>query len=434
MQTSLLGISNKARSRKKYRFRNLYTMLNEQFLLSSWHSLNKNAASGVDRVSSKKYSENLEVNIGNLVSRLKSKSYRARLVRRSEIPKGNGKTRTLGIPTVEDKLLQQAVSQILQSIYEEDFIDNSFGYRPGKSAKGAISELTKDLQFNNYGFVVEADIKGFFDNLDHDWLIKMLNERVNDEAFIRLIRKWLKAGILDTDRKVIHPLTGTPQGGVVSPILANIYLHYVLDLWFEKVVKAHISGQAVIYRYADDFVCVFENKRDADRFYRTLPKRLAKFGLELSMEKTKILIFNRNRLKDNKRFDFLGFEFRWGTSRKGKRIIQRRTSRDKFRKSLLNFAQWCKQNRSLKLWRFMLKLNRKLQGYYQYYGVIGNFDSLQEFAYLTRRMLFKWLNRRSQRNSFNWSEFDRKMSYYNLCKPYISEKINFQYTFRLASC
>lgn len=409
-------------------------MLNKQYLLECWSYLNKNSASGVDGVSSKEYEEILETNIENLVDRLKRKSYRARLVKRCEIPKGNGKTRPLGIPTVEDKLLQQAVFRILQAIFEEDFAENSFGYRPGKSAKGAASELSRELQFNDYGYVVEADIKGFFDNLDHDWLIKMLSERIDDEPFLRLIRKWLKAGILDTDNMVIHPLTGTPQGGVISPILANIYLHYVVDLWFEKVVKKHINGKAVIFRYADDFVCIFQNKRDAERFYRTLPKRLAKFGLELSMDKTKILIFNRNRLKDNKRFDFLGFEFHWGISRKGKRIIKRRTSRNKIRRSLFNFSIWCKRNRSVKLWKFMTKLNSKLRGYYQHYGVIGNFGSINEFAYLSRRILFKWLNRRSQRKSFNWSEFNRKMSYYNLQKPFISEKRNFQYVFNLATC
>lgn len=256
MQTSLRGIAKKAREQKKHRFGNLYEMLNEENLLDCWRYIRKDAAYGVDRVSAQEYEENLGENIRRLVERLKRGSYRAKLVRRQYIPKGEGKYRALGIPATEDKLLQLAVKRILEAIYEQDFLRCSYGYRPKKGALDAVDKLTVKLQFGRYDFVVEADIKGYFDNIDHDWLVRMLEERIDDRALMRLIEKWLKAGILDTDGKVLHPVTGTPQGGIVSPILANVYLHYALDLWFHKVVRKHCRGEACLIRYADDCVRV----------------------------------------------------------------------------------------------------------------------------------------------------------------------------------
>lgn len=404
-------------------------MLNKEYLLDSWRYLNKNSASGVDKISAGEYEENLESNIEDLVDRLKRKSYRAKLVRRQYIPKGNGKMRPLGIPATEDKLLQMAVFRILQAIYEQEFLAYSYGYRIGRGAKDAVKQLQYELQFGFYGYVVEADIKGFFDTIDHEWLMRMLSLRVNDKPFLGLIRKWLKAGILDTNDMVIHPLTGTPQGGIISPILANIYLHYVLDLWFEKVVKSRCGGQSYLCRYADDFVCVFQYKRDAERFYRTLPKRLGKFGLTLSLEKTQVLNFSKFRMQEKTDFDFLGFEFRWGLSRRGKPIVKRRTSRAKFRKSLSNFTAWCKENRNKRLSKFFDELNAKLRGYYNYYGVIGNFQSLREFFYHVVRILFKWLNRRSQRRSYNWQGFGQMLDRYSLARPRITEKTTYQLSF-----
>ena len=264
MPTSLQGIAKRAREQKKHRFQDLYRMLNEEFLLDCWRHIRKNAAYGVDKVSAEEYEQNLEENIRDLVARLKRGGYRARLVRRKYIPKGEGKMRPLGIPVIEDKLLQMGVKRILEAIYEQDFLRCSYGYRPGVGALHAIDDLTIKLQYGRYEYVVEADIKSYFDNVDHEWVIRMLKERIDDGPFLRLIAKWLKAGILEPDGEVIHPVTGTPQGGVVSPVLANVYLHYVLDLWFQKVVKKHCRGEACLIRYADDFVCAFEYREDAD--------------------------------------------------------------------------------------------------------------------------------------------------------------------------
>jgi group II intron reverse transcriptase/maturase len=261
MQTSLLAIAKKAQDLKGYRFLNLYRLIDENLLLDCWRDIRKNAAYGVDRVSAQEYAENLIANIRNLVERLKRKSYRARLVRRHYIPKPDGRMRPLGIPVVEDKLLQLAVTRILEAIYEQDFLRCSYGYRPNKGAHDAVDKLTVKLQFGRYNFVVEADIKGFFDNIDHERLIELLSLRIADRSLLWLIKKWLKAGVLDTDGKVIHPATGSPQGGIVSPILANVYLHYALDLWFQEVVKAHCRGEAFLIRYADDFVSGFSTRK-----------------------------------------------------------------------------------------------------------------------------------------------------------------------------
>lgn len=425
MQISLREISDKARSQTDYRFLNLNTMLNERNLLDSWRYLNKNSAPGVDKVSAREYSENLEENIFHLVERLKRKSYRARLIRRKNIPKGKGKKRPLGIPVTEDKLLQTAVKRILEAIYETEFCDFSYGYRPNNDAKRAVKDLTGELQFGRYNYVVEADIKGFFDNIVHDQLIEMLEERINDRPFIQLIRKWLKAGILEETKEITHPVSGTPQGGIVSPVLANVYLHHVIDNWFEEKVKPNIRGRAKLIRYADDFVVLFQYGSDADRFYRTLPKRLDRYGLSISEEKTRILPFSKFR-KDSKRFDFLGFEFYWDKSLKGNRIVKRRTSREKLRKSISTFTIWIKDNRSEKLRTTMSRLNRKLRGYYNYYGIIGNYRSLREYYNRIIVIMFKWLNRRSQKRSYKWDNFKMMLRHYMIMKPRITEKVSNQ--------
>lgn len=422
MQTSLRGIAKKAQEQKKHRFGNLYEMLKEENLHDCWRYIKKDAASGVDQVSAREYEENLEENIRQLVERLKRGSYRAKLVRRQYIPKGEGKFRPLGIPATEDKLLQQAVKRILEAIYEQDFMRCSYGYRPGVGALNAVDKLTVKLQFGQYNFVVEADIKGYFDNIDHDWLVRMLEERIDDRALMRLIKKWLKAGILDTDGQVIHPVTGTPQGGIVSPILANVYLHYVLDLWFHKNVKKHCRGEACLIRYADDFVCAFQDQKDAERFYSELGKRLGKFGLEVSVEKTRVIPFHRLPPSGKSRFQFLGFEFYWGKDRGGKPHLKRRTSRKKLRNSIKRFTEWCIKNRNLKSKILFRRLNAKLRGYYNYYGVIGNYDSLEQFFLQVKRILYKWLNRRSQRRSYNWEGFDQLLEHYRIERPRIVKR------------
>ncbi len=317
-------------------------------------------------------------------------------------------------------MLQFAVAKILEAIYEEDFLDVSYGYRPRTGPQEAVRELTRKLQFGRFSHIVEADIKSFFDNIDHHWMIRMLEERIDDRAFLRLIQKWLKAGILDTCGEVIHPATGTPQGGIVSPILANVYLHYALDLWFEKRIKRECNGEALITRYADDFVCAFQYQQDAELFYQQLNERLGKFGLEVCPEKTRILLFSRSMLRQSGTFDFLGFEFRRAISRKFKSIVRRRTSRKKLRASIAAFTEWIKKNRNKKISKLMTTLRTKYRGYWNYYGVIGNYGSLKTFYYRTRRILFKWLNRRSQRLSYNWAGFGDLLNQFLIPAPKIS--------------
>jgi len=419
VQTSLQGIAKKAKEQKQHRFQDLYRMLNEENLLDCWRYIRKDAAYGVDRVSAQEYEENLEENIKNLVERLKRKSYRAKLVRRKYIPKGEGKMRPLGIPATEDKLLQLAVKRILEAIYEQDFMRCSYGYRPEVGALNAVDKLTVKLQFGRYYFIVEADIKGYFENIDHEWLVRMLEERIDDRALIQLIEKWLKAGILEPDGTVVHPVTGTPQGGIASPVLSNVYLHYVLDLWFHRVFKKGCKGEACLIRYADDFVCAFQYQVDAERFYSALRERMEKFRLELATEKTRIISFNRNAPDGKSRFDFLGFEFYWGKDRKRRPHLKRRTSRKKLRSSIRRFTEWCKKNRNLEPRVLFRRLRAKLRGYYNYYGVMGNSKSLEQFYYQVKRILYKWLNRRSQRRSYNWKGFEQLLEHYGVERPRI---------------
>src|SRR5712691_2844650 len=418
VQTSLLGIAKKASSDKRYRFRNLYRELNEELLRDSWRLLRKDDALGGDLVSAAEYEANLEENIHQLVEQLKRKRYRAKLVRRHYIPKGEGKLRPLGIPATEDKLLQLAVKRLLEAIYEQDFLPCSYGYRPRVGALDAADQLNEKLQFGGYYHVVEADIKGFFDNLSHEWLMRMLAERIDDQAILRLIKKWLKAGVLDTDGKVLRPEGGTPQGGIISPILANVYLHYALDLWFAKVFQRSCRGGAILVRYADDFVCGFGRAEEAQRFYGEVAERLWKFGLELAANKTRVIPFSRYRRGETS-FDFLGFEFRWGTDRKGQARLQRRTARKKFRSSVKRVAEWCKKNRHRRVGEQFKLLNAQLRGYYNYYGVNGNYDSLKEFYHLVQRLHLMWLNRRSQRPSYTWEGYYALRQYYALERPRI---------------
>jgi RNA-directed DNA polymerase len=422
VQTSLRGIANKGAKQRKHRFGNLYELLNEGNLRWCWQFLRKEAAPGIDRVDYAEYRAELGSNIHDLVDRLKGKRYRARLVRRRYIPKPNGKLRPLGIPTTEDKLLQLAVAKILEAIYEQDFLDCSYGYRPGRSPRDAVKALTDELQYGRCCWVVEADIKGFFDNIDHDWMLRMLGERIDDKSFLRLIQKWLKAGIMDTGGEVIHPATGTPQGGIVSPILANLYLHYALDLWFETKIKPVCRGSALLIRFADDFVCTFQHQKDAELFMEELGARLGKFGLETAPDKTRLLRFCRYDLAGSGRFDFLGFEFRWEEGRQVGRFVKRRTSHKKLRASIANFTDWIKKERHHRTGRIFSTLNSKYRGYWNYYGVIGNSASLQRFFYTTQRLLFKWLNRRSQRRSYTWEGFNALVNCYGVERPRITER------------
>ena len=422
MPTSLRGIANKASSDRHHRFCNLFGLLTVAFLLSCWERVNKKAASGVDRVSGRSYARDLVANVQDLWERVKRGSYRAKLVRRRHIPKEGGKTRPLGIPVVEDKLLQIAVSRILNAIYEPIFLPCSWAYRLGRNAREAVRTLKQELQFGCYGYVVEIDIKGFFDRIDHDKLQQMLELRIDDRPFLRLIRKWLKAGVLEEGGKVIHPDTGCPQGSSISPVLANIYLHYVLDLWFTDVVKPRCKARAFLCRYADDVVFAFQWREEAERFLRVLPKRLAKYGLELSPEKSRLVRFSRFQLgKSSESFDFLGFEFRWVLDHKGVPRVTCRTSRKRLRSALARVTEWVKAQRHLPVRQLVEALNARLRGHYNYYGVIGNHRSLRSFFHQAGRLLKKWLGRRSQKSRMTWEKFSALVKRFPLEEPRITE-------------
>jgi group II intron reverse transcriptase/maturase len=396
-------------------------MLNEQSLRQSFYLLRKDAACGVDGVSFEEYERNLQSNLVQLVGRLKNKSYKARLVRRKYIPKGQGKWRPLGIPALEDKLVQCAVTQILVAIYEADFLPCSYGYRPGWGPHDAVRELRQELFRGKHNFIVEADIRGFFDHIRHEELLRMLGRRIQDGALLGLIRKWLRAGILEEDGQVIHPIMGTPQGGIISPVLANVYLHYVLDEWFEELRKKH-RGQSRLFRFADDFVACFEHRYEAVAFEQGLKERLAAFGLEVAPEKTKTLRFGRNGGPHNGRFDFLGFEFGWEIGRDGKPTVRRQTSRKKLQGGVKRFTEWIKENRHQKIRKLMKTLAAKYQGTWNYYGVRGNSQRLGQFYWQTGKVLFKWLNRRSQKPSYTWRAFNRLRKRFGIPAPRIVEK------------
>lgn len=421
VQTSLRSIANKAKEQPEYRFKNLYGMIDEELLRLAWKRLNKKAVAGVDGVCAQEYGKNLDANLDDLIDRLKRNGYRARLVKRSKIPKGNGKTRPLGIPTLEDRLLQKAVSLLLEAVYEPTFLDSSYGYRRGRNPKLAVKKFRDALNFGTYEYVVEADIKGFFDHLSHDWLVKLLEIRVEDRKLMRLIRKWLKAGILESDQMVVNPVTGTPQGGIVSPMLANVYLHYALDLWVERVVKPQIKGKLEYVRYADDLICAFTNQEDAERFYKHLGPRLGKFELEVAEEKTRVLQFGRDT-KTGVMLQFLGFELQWSVSRKGVPNLKRRTARKRIRRAISEMDEWIQTNRSMRLGTLLETVNAKLRGHYQFYGVIGNSKKLSLFFHRVNKLLFKWLNRRSQRRSLTWFQFSNRVRP-KLLNPRVTEKV-----------
>lgn len=421
--TSLEGIAKRASSCKDHRFQNLYRLLDASLLFDCWFDINKGAAGGVDGVTAADYEEDLIGNIQRLVERLKSGTYRAKLVRRVYIPKENGQERPLGIPALEDKLVQLACARILGAIYEQDFLSVSYAYRPERSAKEAIQDLGFNLQYGKFGYVVEADIRGFFDNIDHDQLLGFLSQRIDDKAFLGLIRKWLNAGILDTDGMILHPETGTPQGGIVSPILSNVYLHHVLDHWFEETVKPHCRGQALLIRYADDFVCAFQLRNDAYRFFNVLPHRLEKFGLELAEEKSGVRRFSRFHPGLKKRFTFLGFELYWDRDYHGELRVMKRTARKKLQGAKRRMKAWIRANRHLKGRYFIRALNRKLIGHYNYYGLRSNERSLGSFFQFTVECAYKWLNRRGgKKSSFNWDQFRVALEKLGIARPRVTDK------------
>lgn len=433
MQTSLRGIANKAANDKQHRFGSLYRLLNEANLRESFYKLRKTAATGVDGVTFHDYEKDLDENLANLVSRLKAKRYRAKLVRRKLIPKpGSSKKRPLGIPALEDKILQRAVADILSAIHEQDFLEISYAYRKGRGAHQALDMVRDIIYDENINCVVEADIKGFFDNIDHDWMVRMLEERIDDKALIRLIKKWLKAGIMEEWGEVIHPATGTPQGGLVSPVLANIYLHYVLDIWFEKRVRKENRGYCQVVRYADDFVCLFQSQEEGEQFYEVLKQRMEKFSLELSESKSGVKAFSYWReLEDIGSFELLGFEFRRTINWKGNKVLERRTSRKRMRASVAAFTKWIKENRHTKKRKLIGMIIRKLRGYWNYYAISGNSKSVSDIYRHVNKLIFKWLNRRSDHNSFTWGQYNRFTKRVGIERPHIRRDKPVQLEFEL---
>lgn len=431
METKLIRIAELAKSRPEMKFTSLAHLLDSEALIQCHRELPRKKATGINRTTKEEYEENLSDNIENLVSRLKQKSYRPMPVRRAYIDKpGTNKKRPLGIPEYEDKIVQRALAKILNAIYEQDFLDSSFGFRPNRNCHDALKILNYYFSNRRTNYVVDADIKGFFDNVDHKWMMKFLQHRINDPSLLRMIARFLKGGYME-EGKYYQTDLGTPQGGIISPILANVYLHYVLDLWFEKVVRKQCRGEAYIVRYADDFVCCFQYEQDAQNFYQALIKRLKKFNLEVAEDKTKIIPFGRFASEQCQRegskkpqtFDFLGFTHYCGKSNNGKFRVKRKTSSKKMRAKLKQMKGWLKANRNLDIKLIMDKLNRSLVGYYNYYCITDNIYAVKEFVDKVGKLLYKWMNRRSQRKSFNWDKFNLFIKKFPLPKPRIKVSI-----------
>lgn len=420
-------ISRRAREEPLCRFVSLAHLLDARFLKDCYFKLGRDRASGVDGVSWKEYGKKLEENLKGLVARMKVKRYKPQPARRVYIPKDEHTKRPLGLPSLEDKIVQKGMAAILEAIYEADFLDCSHGFRPGRSCHQALNAVDKTIMTRPINHVVDADIKGFFDNVSHDWMLKFLQARINDPSFLLLIRRFLKAGYMEAGT-IVATRRGTPQGGNLSPILSNVYLHYVLDLWFEKKLKRQVQGSCHLVRYADDFICMVQKMEDAEHIKRALQERFAEFGLELHPEKTRVLSFGRYERENAKRqnrkartFDFLGFTHYCGKSRKGKFIVGRKTSRKKFRAKCRELTAWLKAVRNaVKAKAWWPKLAAKLRGHYQYYGVSGNMASLRRYHAVALRLALKWLNRRSQRKAFCWKGFIGYLKRYPLPEPRIT--------------
>lgn len=412
--TKLQRIAELARQQPPMALTTLAHHIDLEWLREAFRRTRKDGATGVDGQTAAEYAANLDANLALLLTRAKSGTYRAPPVRRVYIPKGNGpETRPLGIPTFEDKVLQRAVLMLLEAVYEQDFLDCSYGFRPGRSAHQALEALWQQAMNMGGGWVLEIDIRKFFDRLDHSHLRAILRQRVRDGVVLRLIGKWLKAGVLESGC-VQHPETGSPQGGVISPLLANIYLHEVLDTWFEQTVKPRLKGRASLIRYADDAVLLFTCEDDARRVLEVLPLRFGKYGLTLHPEKTRLVKFRpprggsgagRGGPSGRGAFDLLGFTHFWCTSRKGSWVIRRQTARDRFTRALRAVAAWCRIHRHWPLRQQWQMLVWKLRGHYAYYGIPGNSPALSRFRYEVIRVWRKWLQRRSHAGRIPWARW-----------------------------
>lgn len=411
----------------KYRGEALNTLshhIDIEFLREAFRNTRKDGATGIDEQTAREYESDLEKNLESLRDRFKSGTYWAPPVRRSYIPKADGTERPLGIPTFEDKVLQRAVTMVLGAIYEQDFLDCSHAYRPKRSAHGALQQLRDGLMENKGGWVYEVDIKAFFDTLDHKQLRSFLDQRVNDGPIRRTIDKWLAAGVME-DGAVHYSDEGTPQGGVISPLLANLYLHEVLDTWFKRDVKPRMKGRVFLVRYADDFVMGFEREEDARKVSDVLPKRFAKYGLTVHPSKTRLFEFQRppkypigKALEGSKpeTFDFLAFTHYWGRSEQGNWVVKQKTARSRLRRAILTTRHWCKKHRHWEIEEQWRRLSAKLKGYYNYFGVTGNIRAVSAYAREVRKGWKVALSRRSQRG-MTWDDFARLLKHYPLPQP-----------------
>jgi group II intron reverse transcriptase/maturase len=427
ISTGLQRVAELSREKPGMVWTTLAHHIDLELLRKAYRLTRKDGAVGVDGQTGEEYAKDLEGNLKALLERLKSGTYKAPPVRRTYIPKGDGKKkRPIGIPTFEDKILQRAVVLVLEAVYEQDFLDCSYGSRPRRSAHQVLAKVWQGLMRLGGGFVIEVDVEKFYEMLDHGHLRDFLDKRVQDGVIRRVIGKWLKAGVLEGG-KVQEIESGTPQGGVISPLLANIFLHEVVDKWFEEQVKPRLSGNAFMVRYSDDILMVFSLERDARKVMSVLPKRFGRFGLNLHPEKTRLVDFRRPKQTGYEgslgqgsgpgAFDLLGFTHYWGKTRKGGLAVKRKTAKDRFGRSLRRVVRWCRNNRHVPI-RFQYHtLARKLQGYYQYYGIIGNHHAVTCFLYEFKRVWRKWLDRRSQKRSMPWERFVRLLDRYPLPEP-----------------
>ena len=421
VSTKLERIAKLAKQMPGAALRTLAHHIDIEWLKEAHRRVRKDGALGVDGQTAAEYAQNLEGNLQSLLDRAKSGDrYRAPPVRRVHIPKGNGKTRPLGIPTFEDKVLQKAVAMVLEAVYEQDFLSCSYGFRPKRSAHEALAALWNATKAVGGGWVLEADIEKFFDSVDHTKLREVLSRRVSDGVLIRLIGKWLNAGVME-EGVVRHPESGTPQGGVISPLLANVYLHEVLDVWWEREVKPRLRGRAELIRYADDFVMVFETEEDARKVADVLPKRFEKYGLRLHPEKTKLVRFQKPEDREPPKggnettsFDLLGFTHFWGKSLKGSWVVKRSTAKDRFSRTLQRISEWCRANRHMPIQEQHAALTRKLRGHDAYFGITGNARALSTLRLRVRRIWHKWLARRAWKSAWTWTRMTTLLAHFPL--------------------
>jgi RNA-directed DNA polymerase len=408
-------------------FTTLAHLIDVDFLREAYRHTSKASAPGIDGVTAQQYAEHLDENLRDLHERLRSGRYQARPVERVWIEKEDGKQRPIGKPTFEDKIVQRAVAMLLEAIYEQDFSDSSYGFRQGRSPHDALHELRERCMRDNIGWIVDADVSGYFDSIDRIRLREVLRQRVNDGSILRLIGKWLRAGVLE-EGVVSHPETGVVQGGVISPVLANIFLHHVLDEWFEQEVQPRLQGRSFLIRFADDFVIGCELKADAHRIMAVLPKRFARYGLTIHPTKTALIAFGKpetpqGSTEGNGTFDFLGLTHYWTRSRRGYWVIKRRTAKKRLRRTKKALWQWCRPNRHTPLQYQYQQLCQKLRGHFQYYGIRGNFRLLEEVRSAAEKAWRYWLSRRSSKSAIGWEKFQKLLETYVLPTPKIIHAI-----------